>query len=524
MVLDEVKAPSFDSSCHIAIQDKIAGRAADQLTTNFFSFSDVFSFCFLYSLLYSLLPEAMAPAFSRLPDCHQHPGPVVYNPSLGQFFQAQTLSVTQYLQKKLMEETMDGPLTDYGSSDSDDQISPPITRNSQLNRSETLTTRNMPTVTSASPKTIRNKERDALRRNNKRQKQQMADDNGVKLHAKRRRIDALKEALQIKFDLQKDVIVTTTGWQGGHTGPLPKKNFTKEEVQRDYGLVHFPWDGRPRQKADQPGEWEATCQDAFEALKLAASSMAFSEKETNHRRGPFPSVPHGISFGGGQTEPKHLSHGSEAKTQILENVMMQKSIQRICNFASEGLRLYSERNYKHMKETMEALRQHYNDCIEPQRKLRRPYDQSVGVFPCRSFNLGEQSVSYPHKDDANLAQSWCSITPLGLFDATRGGQLILWDLGLVVDFPSGSTILIPSALILHSNAPISLHETRYAIVQYAAAGLFRWVENGFMSEATWLARATKKQIQERLDSQKNRWAEAAKMFTRLPELIPKDQN
>ncbi|KAG6819649.1 hypothetical protein H0H93_009906 [Arthromyces matolae] len=391
----------------------------------------------------------MAPAFSRLPDCRQRPGPAVYNPSFGEFFQAQTLSVTQYLQKKLMEETMDGPLTDYGYSDSDSNISPSTTRNSKLKPSETLTARTSPTVTSASPKTIRNKERDALRRNNKRKKQLMADGDGVKLHAKRRRIDALKEALQIKFDLQKDIIVTTTGWQGGRTGPLPKKNFTKEEVQRDYGLVHFPWDGRrshllldkglniigillgkPRHKAEQPGEWDAVCQDAFEALKLAASSMAFSEKESNHRRGPFPSVPHGISFGGGQAEPKHLSHGSEVKNQILENVMMQKSIQRICNFASEGLRLYSERNYKYMKDTMEALREHYDECLEPQRRLRRPQSPT---------------------------------------------------------------------------------------------GLFRWVENGFMSEASWLAGATEEQIQERLETHENRWAAAANMFTTLQELIPKEQ-
>ncbi|KAG6847607.1 hypothetical protein H0H93_007078 [Arthromyces matolae] len=489
----------------------------------------------------------MAPTFSRLPDWRQRTGPVVHDAPFGHFFQAQALSISEYLQKKLVEETLDGPLTDYDPSDSDNEIfscsnqkSPP---NSQLHAFEGSTTPfTKPTVTSASPKTIRNKNRDSRRRNNKRQRQQTTEDDNVKLHAKKRRIAALKEALQIKLDLKEDVVVTTTGWQGARTGPLPKKNFTKEEAQKEYGLVHFPWDGRsshllldqsltivgillgrPRDKAEQPGEWNATCQDAFEALKIAASSMAFSEKETNHRRGPFPSVPHGISFGGGQEEPKHLSHGSEVKNQILENVMMQKSIQRICNFASEGLRLYSQRNYEYMEETMEALRQHYDECPEPRRRLRRPYDQSVGVFPCRSFNLGEQSVSYPHKDDANLAQSWCSITPLGSFDATQGGQLILWDLGIVVDFPSGSTILIPSALVLHSNAPISLYKTRYAIIQYAAAGLFQWVENGFMSEAAWIARATKKQIQMRLEVQKNRWVEAAKMFTTLQELLPKEQ-
>ncbi|KIK51794.1 hypothetical protein GYMLUDRAFT_979975 [Collybiopsis luxurians FD-317 M1] len=47
------------------------------------------------------------------------------------------------------------------------------------------------------------------------------------------------------------------------------------------------------------------------------------------------------------------------------------------------------------------------------------------------------------------------IGPLGgRFDQTRSGQLILWELKLVIDFPHASTILIPSAVITHSNIPI----------------------------------------------------------------------
>ncbi|KAG6847732.1 hypothetical protein H0H93_006289 [Arthromyces matolae] len=446
--------------------------------------------------------------------------------------------MTEYLHQKLIEEAIDGPLTDYGPPDTGNKTSSSPGKLLQLrNMASQIPPSTKITVASTSTKTLRNKNRDADRRRKQRQQQQAAQGDNVKVHAKKRRLDALKDALQIKLDLQQDVIVSTTGWQGRRRGPLPKKNFTKDEVQEEFGLAHFPWNGRqakphldyfnivgillgqPRDKVEQPGEWEATCQDAFEALKLAASSMTFSDKECNHRRGPFPAVPHGISFGGGQKEPKHLNHDSVHKNEVLEALMEVKSIQRICKFASEGLRLYGERNYNYMKETMEALREHYDTRLDPQQRLRRPYDEAVGVYPCRSFNLGEQSVSYPHTDDANLAQSWCSITPLGSFDATKGGQLILWDLGLVVDFPSASTVLIPSALILHANTPIAPNETRYSIVQYAAAGLFRWVENGFMSEEAFLSRATKDQIKEHVEAREKRWGEAAKMFTNLEELL-----
>jgi hypothetical protein len=55
--------------------------------------------------------------------------------------------------------------------------------------------------------------------------------------------------------------------------------------------------------------------------------------------------------------------------------------------------------------------------------------------------------------------------------------LVLWDYGLAVDFPAGSTILLPSSVVIHSNTSIKEEEERFSIVQYAASGLFRWAEN-----------------------------------------------
>ncbi len=136
-----------------------------------------------------------------------------------------------------------------------------------------------------------------------------------------------------------------------------------------------------------------------------------------------------------------------------------------------------------MKQTVNDLRNKYEE-------LNRPYDRRIGVYPCRSINFGPQTATFPHYDVANLSHSWCSITALGTFDAKKGGQLALWELGLYVDFPAGTTALIPSSVLCHSNTPIQAHEERYSIVQYAAGGLFRWVENGFMSDAAWLEKAT----------------------------------
>ena len=57
--------------------------------------------------------------------------------------------------------------------------------------------------------------------------------------------------------------------------------------------------------------------------------------------------------------------------------------------------------------------------------------------------------------------------------------LVLWDMGLVIEFPPGATILIPSATLRHSNVCLNPGDTRMSFTQYSAGGLFRWVDQGF---------------------------------------------
>ncbi|KAJ7654162.1 hypothetical protein B0H17DRAFT_1214488 [Mycena rosella] len=67
---------------------------------------------------------------------------------------------------------------------------------------------------------------------------------------------------------------------------------------------------------------------------------------------------------------------------------------------------------------------------------------------------------------------------------TMDGHLVLWDLKLVIRFPPGSTILILSAILRHSNVLIQANETRYSFTQFTTAGLFCWVDNSFKSDLT----------------------------------------
>ncbi|KAJ6550568.1 hypothetical protein DFH09DRAFT_925835, partial [Mycena vulgaris] len=94
------------------------------------------------------------------------------------------------------------------------------------------------------------------------------------------------------------------------------------------------------------------------------------------------------------------------------------------------------------------------------------------------------TVALPHINALNLAWGWCAITALGNFDPDASSHLILWDLRLIICFPPGSTILLPSVILHHSNVNIQEGESRYSFTQFTAAGLFRRVDNGFKSDLT----------------------------------------
>lgn len=119
---------------------------------------------------------------------------------------------------------------------------------------------------------------------------------------------------------------------------------------------------------------------------------------------------------------------------------------------------------------------------------------SNSVFAATAFNFGPQTCSKKHRDFANLPYGWCAVTALGNYDHTRGGHLILWELGLILEFPPGSTILLPSAAISHSNTPILAHETRTSFAQFTAGGLFRWKEHGFQTDEKFFQGKTQEEL------------------------------
>jgi len=76
----------------------------------------------------------------------------------------------------------------------------------------------------------------------------------------------------------------------------------------------------------------------------------------------------------------------------------------------------------------------------------------------------------------------------------------------MIEFPPGATILIPSAIVTHFNMPVEENETRHSFTQYAAGGLFRWVDNKFMTAARCKEMLTEQEWKAREAADANRWS------------------
>ncbi|KAF9643072.1 hypothetical protein BDM02DRAFT_3104900 [Thelephora ganbajun] len=163
---------------------------------------------------------------------------------------------------------------------------------------------------------------------------------------------------------------------------------------------------------------------------------------------------------------------------IVKGLLKNQDIGRISRYANcafKDLALYLHQFYR---DKMDQL-------MERNRELTTPFQNSV--FACVAFNFGPRVVAIPHRDHVNLAYGWCSITALGDFDHKVGGHMVLPDLKLAIEFPAGSTILIPSAAFTHYNLPIGSEETRRLMTQFSAGGLFRWITYGCQKKGVALA-------------------------------------
>jgi hypothetical protein len=121
----------------------------------------------------------------------------------------------------------------------------------------------------------------------------------------------------------------------------------------------------------------------------------------------------------------------------------------------------------------------------------------------------------------NKAEGVCAITSLGAFDYVEGGHLVLPNLKLLIEFPPGVLILLPSSVLRHGNTALALGDRRMSFTQYMAGGLHRWYEYGCRSVRTVEASTLpqdKKLVKKMRNQAKTAFREALRMWSTTTEL------
>ncbi|KAG6835186.1 hypothetical protein H0H93_004147 [Arthromyces matolae] len=288
--------------------------------------------------------------------------------------------------------------------------------------------------------------------------------------------------------------------------PDRKKEYGVDELVSDHGFTEVYWNGRePMVLTDGEGNiWGVLAGKPSDPsfMKSADDALAFiiekskqaglGEHADEHLRGDYPAFNVGYTYGNGGQAPSLRDNGRF--NGMLQDIMQNPNVERLLTYASASFQLWAPRLYQYYKEHMKSLYE----------LLNVPPFFPRSVYPSAAFNLGGRVRTYVHRDTMNLPFGWCCVLALGNFDPDVSAKLILWDAKLIIRFPHGSTIFLPSASITHSNSPIQAGDYRISITQYAPGGLFRWVDNGGRTEKE--LKAEDPELYEKMQSEKEtRW-------------------
>ncbi|KAJ7803081.1 hypothetical protein B0H14DRAFT_3487824 [Mycena olivaceomarginata] len=308
------------------------------------------------------------------------------------------------------------------------------------------------------------------------------EDKDEKYGAKKRR--SLAELISLGFQLVR--------WDGITARPLV------DNAGRIFAVL-----------AGQPDNdrWRRAVSRAYGFIKAEGMGADFPAAMRKHRRGLFAAINIGLGYGKGQRLPTWMDN--KQHTPMVNRLLAHPDVNRLANFASSAFSMWAPRLHAHyVKNNAELKRQLPH--------LNRPFPKSV--FASAAFNFGPRVWTFKHRNICNLAFGWCAIQSLRPFNAVKGGHLVLWDLKMVVEFPAGALILLPSATVSHSNVALEVGEERISFTQFTAGGLFRWVDNGGRTLEE-LEREDPDEWQHMQDLKDTRWETGLSYFSTVDKLL-----
>ncbi|KAG6892783.1 hypothetical protein C0992_012538 [Termitomyces sp. T32_za158] len=258
-------------------------------------------------------------------------------------------------------------------------------------------------------------------------------------------------------------------------------------------------------------------QEAAQLLEEVRPSLKLPPKACRHRRGNYAALSSGVSYGGGQQQPSTFKQ-SETTAAVIMILNSSTPFYRLAGFSSSVFSTWAPKLYDYYVDRLGAIFLNDSTSHPENPALHRNFPNSV--FPSATYNLGPATVCFKHTDAANLAFGWCSVTALGRYNPKQGGHIVLWECELIIEFPPGSTIFIPSAAIAHENISIAQGKTRYSFTQYAAGGLFRWAEHGLMKNKDYFASLTREDREKEIEKEIQRWKKGLDLFSNIADINP----
>ncbi|KAF8058235.1 hypothetical protein FPV67DRAFT_1657312 [Lyophyllum atratum] len=329
------------------------------------------------------------------------------------------------------------------------------------------------------------------------------------------------------FDINAQSFRRSKGgaWTGTRTASDSSEISLAPDVEEllSHGFGYVPWKGRIPKciydsqdrgfvtlagRPSDPG-WDKVIRNAVASMEWARDEglqkQSISADSVHHRRGDFVALATGTSHGGGQKQPGNLKH-TPSQGHLIQRLLGDRNIQRIAGFQSSAFAAFSPKLYDHYATVL-------RDLYDNDPSLQHNFHNSV--FPACTFNCGPHTSTRRHTDFGNWPSGQCVITSMGRYDSTKGGHLVLYSLKLIVEFPPGSTILLPSGTVEHGNIPVRSWERRLSFTQYAAGGLFRWVAYNFQTAKSLLEKEGGGKIRADIDGKKDeRWLAGIDLFSK----------
>ena len=152
---------------------------------------------------------------------------------------SQNLSIEEYFHARSLEDLFEGPLSDvecYYGSDGEAAVRP-------AEAGIVIDASSVAATPPSSGRRGRGTRRSAARRRKKRSALQLATGTDDKQVAKKRRLEATRDAIVLDYSLPSDSNATKPGWIGKRVADLPQRVYSLAELEKDYKMKRFRWDG-----------------------------------------------------------------------------------------------------------------------------------------------------------------------------------------------------------------------------------------------------------------------------------------